>query len=306
MNFSIIYNPIATKFSQNVLDHLVFRMTEKGYTLHKLAKSEYSGHVITLIKDLDPVSDYIITVGGDGTVNEAVRAFNDIEQHCVYAHISTGTTNDMANNYNLSKKDPITSIDKLVSEGIETTTDSILVNGEPVCYVSAFGYVAPIPFLVSTKLKKKLGHAAYVVSALPVITRAPEKLNITYTANGETKSITTCLALITTSKGMGGITLYQNSDQNDGKFEVCFLKGLSPKIIPRLFSQYLADNINLSDYLDYADVFSTDKLDIRFEGTLPKYPVDNDGNKAEFKLNLENNELHYSVGKKIKVLKPAK
>lgn len=306
MNFSVIYNPIATKFSQEALDHLVFQFIQKGFTLNKVAKSEYAGHVIPLIKELDPVSDYLITLGGDGTVNEAVRAFNEIEQHSVYAHISVGTTNDMANNFNLDRKDPIKSIDKLADEGMETMMDSILVNGEPVCYVSAFCYVAPIPFLVNTELKKKLGHAAYVVSAVPVVLKKPERVTIEYTANGETKTISTCLALITTSKGMGGITLYQNSDQNDGKFEVFFLKQLSPKMVPKLFSQYVADKINLADYLDYCDVFSTDKLDIKFIGDVPKYAVDNDGNKAEFELNIHDNELHYTLGKKIKIFAPVK
>lgn len=304
MNFSIIYNPIATKFSQAALDHLIFKFVERGLTLNAVIKSEYAGHVIPLIKKLDPVSDYLITLGGDGTVNEAIRAFNEIEQHSVYAHISVGTTNDMANNFNLFRHNPIKSIDKLATKGVETMMDSIMVNGEPVAYVSAFCYVAPIPFLVNTKLKKKLGHAAYVVSALPVIARKPEYVKITYTANGETHSIKTCLALITTSKGMGGITLYQHANQNDGKFEVFFLKKLSPAIIPPVFAQYCLDKVNLADYVQYADVFSTDELTIRFDGILPKYAVDNDGNKAGFELSLHDNVLHYTMGKKIKILMP--
>lgn len=182
--------------------------------------------------------------------------------------------------------------------------DSMIVNGEPVAYVSAFCYVAPIPFLVNTKLKKKLGHAAYVVSALPVVARKPEYVKITYTANGETHSIKTCLALITTSKGMGGITLYPHANQNDGKFEVFFLKKLSPAIIPPLFAQYCLDKVDLVDFVQYADVFSTDELTVRFDGILPKYAVDNDGNKAEFDLSLHDNVLHYTMGKKIKILMP--
>lgn len=304
MNFSVIYNPIATNFSQAALDHLIFKFIEKGLKLNVIAKSEYSGHVIELIKQLDPVSDYLLTLGGDGTVNEAVRAFNSIEQKSVYGHISTGTTNDMANNLNLIRNNPIKSIDKLAHEGVETYMDSVLVNGEPFSYVSAFGYVAPIPFLVNPKLKKALGHAAYVVSALPVITRPPEKIKISYTANGVTKSIKTCLALITTSKGMGGITLYQNTDQNDGKFEVFFLKEFSPAIVPGLFAKYLRDAVNLVDYIRYADTFSTDSLDIHFDGVLPRYAVDNDGNKASFDLTLHENELHYRLGKKIRIIMP--
>ena len=306
MKFSVIYNPVSPKFSQKVLEHLVYRFIEKGYELHKVAKSEYAGHVIPLIKELDPVSDLLITLGGDGTVNEAVRAFNEIGQHAVYTHVATGTTNDMANNFNLPRHDAMKAIDKLAQSGRETQMDSILVNGEPVCYVSAFGYVAPIPFLVGTKLKKRIGHAAYVVSALPIITKKPEYIDFRYTANGETKDARACMALITTSKGMGGISLYKNSDQNDGKFEVFFLHRLSPRLVFELFPKYLTDSIDMTQYLRYATCFSTDRMEIEFTGALPRYAVDNDGNKAEFELTRENNVLRFEMGKKIRIFIPEK
>lgn len=304
MNFSIIYNPIATKFSQAALDHLIFKFVERGLKLNTIAKSEYSGHVIKLIKELDPVSDYLITFGGDGTVNEAFRAFNEIEQHSVYAHISVGTTNDMANNFNLYRKDAIKSIDKLAEKGKETVMDSLIVNGEPVCYVSSFGYITAVPYLVNPTLKKKLGHSAYVVAALPPLMRGPQKIKATYTANGKTKDTNILLALITTSKGMGGITLYNDVDLNDGKFEVCLIHDITPALIAKIFGEYLTDSIDLSKYLEYADVFSTDELHIKFTGVLPYDDLDNDGNKASFSLTLHENELHYTMGKKIKILMP--
>lgn len=304
MNFSIVYNPIATKFSQAALDHLIFKFVEKGLKLHTVAKSEYSGHVIKLIKELDPVSDYLITFGGDGTVNEAVRAFNEIEQHSVYAHISVGTTNDMANNLNLIRKDAIKSIDKLAEKGKERLMDTILVNGEPVSYVSAFGYIAAIPYLCDTKLKKKFGHAAYVAAAMPPLLKGPQRIKATYTANGKTKDTDIILALITTSKGMGGITLYDDVDLNDGKFEVCLIHDITPALIAKLFGEYLTDSIDLSKYLKYADVFTTDELHIKFRGVLPYHDVDNDGNRASFSLTLHENELHYTMGKKLKILMP--
>lgn len=304
MNFSIIYNPIATKFSQAALDHLIFKFVERGLKLNTVAKSEYSGHVMKLIKELDPVSDYLITFGGDGTVNEAFRAFNEIEQHSIYGHISVGTTNDMANNFNLYRKDPIKSIDKLATKGKEMLMDSVLVNGEPVCYVSSFGYVAAVPYLVNPRLKKTLGHASYVVAALPVLAKGPQKIKATYTANGITKDTNILLALITTSKGMGGITLYNDVDLNDGKFEVCFIHDITPALIVKLFGEYLADSIDLSKYHEIADVFTTDDLRIKFTGVLPFDDVDNDGNKASFSLTLHENELHYTMGKKIKILMP--
>ena len=303
MNFSVIYNPIATHFSQTVLDHLVRTLTEKGLTLQSIKRSEYSEHVVALVKELDPISDYLITLGGDGTVNEAVRAFYCMKQHSIYGHISTGTTNDMANNLNLCRNDPIASIDKLAAKGQSTQMDTIVVNGEPICYVSAFGYVAPVPYLVDTKLKKKLGHAAYVFSAIPILIHKPEKIRFTYTANGETKQTAASLALITTSKGMGGINLYKNADQNDGKFEVFFLHTLTPNLVAKIFSHYLSDTIDIRNYQKYSTCFSTDAMTIRFE-TLPKHPLDNDGNEAGFRLTAEQNVLNYKIGKKINILMP--
>lgn len=302
--FSIIYNPVSTKFKMSIIEHIICRFVSKGMTLHKVEKSRYSGHVIELIKQLDPDSDLLITVGGDGTVNEAFRAFYEIEQHSVYAHISTGTTNDMANNFGLSRKDAIKSVDLLADGGHEAMMDSFTVNGEPVSYVSAFGFVAPIPYLVNNKLKKVLGHAAYVVSAVPVLASKQNKIKLTYEHDGVEEECECIMACILNSKGTGGVNVFKDVDMNDGKFEAVFVKSLSPKLIKEIFIQYLKDDIDLRQYKEFTVAFSTDYLKIKFEST-PKYEVDNDGNKASFTLKDSNNTLEYKIGKKIKILLPA-
>ena len=129
-------------------------------------------------------------------------------------------------------------------------------------------------------------------------------LRFTYTANGETKDTTACLALITTSKGMGGINLYTDSDQNDGKFEVFFLHKLNPVLVAEIFPHYLTDTIDIKKYTKYSTCFSTSEMTIRFTGKLPRHAVDNDGNRAGFDLTKQNNVLHYTMGKKIRVLMP--
>ncbi len=301
--FSIIYNPVATKFKMSIIEHIICRFVSKGMTLHKVEKSQYSGHVIELIKQLDPDSDLLITVGGDGTVNEAFRAFYEIEQHCVYAHISTGTTNDMANNFGLSRKDAIKSVDLLADGGHVAQTDSFTVNGEPVSYVSAFGYVAPIPYLVNNKLKKVLGHAAYVVSAVPILASKQNKMKFTYSHDGIEDECECIMAAVLNSKGTGGVDVFKNVDMNDGKFEVLFLKSLAPQLIEKFFVQYIKNDINLKELEKYAVSFSTDNLKIKFSA-VPKYEVDNDGNKASFTFADSDNTLEYKIGKKIKVLLP--
>jgi len=302
--FSIIYNPVATKFKNSIIEHIICRFVSKGMSLYKVEKSQYSGHVIELIKELDPKSDLLITVGGDGTVNEAFRAYYEIEQHSVYAHVSTGTTNDMANNFGLSRTDAIKSVDLLADGGHVAEMDSFTVNGEPVSYVSAFGFVAPIPYLVNNKLKKVLGHAAYVVSAVPVLASKQEKMKFRYSHDGTEDRCECIMACILNSKGTGGVNVFKDVDMNDGKFEAIFLRSLSPKLIKKFFTQYIKDEIDLRELEEYAVSISTDELHIKFDAP-PKYEVDNDGNKASFTLADSNNELVYKIGKKIKILLPA-
>ena len=109
-----------------------------------------------------------------------------------------------------------------------------------------------------------------------------------------------------TSKGMGGITLYKDSDQNDGKFEVFLIGMVNAKVIMDIFRDYLKGSVNLADYIHHGDFFRADKLDIKFNKDIPKYAVDNDGEKVGFEFADFNNELHYEIGKKIRILKPEK
>ena len=78
------------------------------------------------------------------------------------------------------------------------------------------------------------------------------------------------------------------------------------KAIFDIFLDYLKGSVNLADYIHLGDFFRTDKLDIKFNNGNPDYPVDNDGEKVSFDIADFNNELHYEIGKKIRILKPEK
>ena len=302
--FSIIYNPVASNFKQEVIDSLICRFVSRGLTLVDCCKSQYSGHVIPLIKELDPVSDLIITVGGDGTVNEAFRAFYEIEQHCAYAHVSVGTTNDMANNYGLPRHDPIKAVEML-SRGHTMLCDSFTVNDEPVAYVSSFGDITAVPYLTNNTLKNVIGHAAYVVSALPVIVDPFREYDVKLTHDGIEEQVSCMIGLITNSRGFGGISLYPDVSLNDAKFEVCVVRGrFSRTIAASLLKDYLADTVDMNNYEKIAVAFKTDSLDVEFIGKPPRYEVDNDGNKASFTYKECNNILRFRIGKKIKILLP--
>ena len=265
-------------------------------------KSMYEGHLIELVKESDDNDTLVITLGGDCTVSEAYKAYNEIDQKGLYAHVPTGTTNDMAKNFDVRYKDA----DKIVKDILDgeiTLFDSYKMNNEIVCYTSVFGYLAQVPYVTNPNMKKHLGHAGYVLSAFPYIIKKPEKYLIEYETDN-IKGQTNCmLGAITNSKGFGGIDLYKNVSLNDEKLELLIVRNANPKLIASLVSDYISNTIDLNKYKDYLIMDSSSKIRLTFKETYPKYPFDNDGEKSNQILNYGTDTVNYEPAKQIKVLK---
>ena len=133
----ILYNPVSTGFKEKNLNLIAKKIREKGI-IPNFEKSMYEGHLIELVKEKDDYNTLILTLGGDGTVSEAYKAYNKINQKGLYAHVPTGTTNDMAKNFSVKYKDA----DKITEDilnGEISLFDSYKMNDEIVSYTSVFG-----------------------------------------------------------------------------------------------------------------------------------------------------------------------
>ena len=176
----VIYNPISTSFKKESITKIASTLKNHGIT-PEFEESKYQGHLIELIKDFDKKDRLIITLGGDGTVSESYIALNEITQEGIYAHIPTGTTNDMAKNYNVRYKDADKILEDILNGEI-TELDSFKINNEVVAYISLFGYLSHIPYATNPFLKKKLGHLGYVLTGLGDMIKnpIPSKFNVRY------------------------------------------------------------------------------------------------------------------------------
>lgn len=302
---SIIYNPISTGFNLNILNSIAYKFKTKGFK-PKLIKSKFAGHVPKIIKSENGNTDLIVTIGGDGTIGEAIQGFQGQKQDSLYSHISTGTANDVCHNFGLNKN-PISSA-QLILEGTEQTMDIVTANDYAFGYVSCFGAMTNIPYETKLSLKKYLGKNGYIVSAFPeiikLLTHKIDTYNITYTKDGKTINCNCLLGAVSNSKGFGGIDIYPDANIDDGLFEVMILKNIKKDLIISLVIDYLTNNINLKNYSDYIDVFKTDNLDICFNGQPPVKPIDNDGDIAPFTLNEDNDTLNFKTNGKVKMLLP--
>ena len=299
---TVIYNPVASRFDNALLVAILERLKDSGYVC-SVVKSNRAGAVIPLVRERNDKCDLILTMGGDGTVSEAIQGFSNLEQHATYAHISMGTTNDVGSNLGLNPKDPLGSLE-LILNGQERYVDYLTVNGNPVFYVSCFGFITDVPHKTPSVLKRKLGRAGYVTYfAGTALKHLPRRNAIKVVADGncfETEGVT---VLVTNSERVGGIKLLQNIDLGDGLFELTIIEKLTPNLARKLFNDYLHDNLDIAAYPECLRSLKVKELTLEFDNAGWNTDLDNDG--EEFRLpRKENIKLEYKIAGQIKMLLP--
>ncbi len=100
--YLFIINPVAGK--GKALDSLVkikeFLFRKK--VEHHIEISEFPGHIISLVEKLSKNFTHLISVGGDGTLNEVINGINP-ELNLSLGVLPLGTGNDFARNLRLDK-----------------------------------------------------------------------------------------------------------------------------------------------------------------------------------------------------------
>ena len=120
---------------------------------HSYIKTKYRGHATEILENLKEVH-LVITVGGDGTFNEAVAGNLKRENHLVLSHMPFGTTNDLGAIFCLGKN--MLENLKLILDGEICEIDICTINRKPFVYVAGFGRFMNIPYETSPDIKGRL------------------------------------------------------------------------------------------------------------------------------------------------------
>lgn len=312
MKATIIYNPNATGMSEDVLKSMNMTLDKQGIEVSE-EMSRYPGNSIELVKEANEENDLVVTMGGDGTLGEAFRAFGEVKQRCNYAHISTGTANDTADNLGLFQGSVYSSV-KLyenLNECMIVPVDMITANNVPFAYVSCCGTFTNLTYETPKSFKKTFGKMGYYLfsglvglSCMPDVIHKP--LKISYDMNGEHKITPAMTMLVSNTKTFAGFKLFPEARIDDGMFEVTILKGLPGKSTLKAISQLLykdGEKFDIHKYSKYIDTFTTDNFKVIFENGEPRLGFNHDGDHAFVSLN-DDNSLEYKVSKKVKMLLP--
>ena len=201
------------------LNEVIKKLKDYGYETN-LYITEKHGDAKRYVKKLT-TADLVLSIGGDGTFNEIVSGNHQRKNKLVLSHIPVGTTNDIGHMLGLNKN-IVKSVEKIL-QGEVKQVDLGLINNEPFVYVAGFGKFINVPYQTSRKLKKKLGHFAYLINGLKEFFQMTKLYELEYKINGETYHGYYSLILISNANRIAGFNnIYKNVKLDDDKFEIMF------------------------------------------------------------------------------------
>lgn len=214
--WALIYNPRAGGFRQGTLEAIARALRDAGVQT-RLLPTGRPGHATLLASEAGGVAT-VAVYGGDGTLNEAANGL--LGGRTALAFLPGGTANVMALELGLPNN-PVKAATMLARGGVRPVYPGILhgtvhgaVQGAPQgsphdssqdrCFLlmAGFGFDADAVAAVNSRLKARVGKAAYAISALQVMGRAQPGMRVT--GAGDREAISTDWAVVCRSRHYAG------------------------------------------------------------------------------------------------------
>lgn len=264
---STVETIIAKLVMKQIVNHVDVFYTEK--------KDDAKIHVQGLLPD---EYDFVVAVGGDGTLNEVVNGLYLSKSNIPLAIISAGTVNDFATYLDLPQS-PDKFVDMIEQFKLKEV-DLGKVDEEYFINVLAGGLLTDIAYKVPKDCKAVLGKLAYYLEGAVELPKQMigSKLKLKFESEEFSDTIEALLILITNSKSVGGFDkAAPEASVSDGYLDVLVLKKVTLLNTPELLLKALqAEHHNHPD-IEY---FQTKKVRIELvEGE--NVAIDYDGEFLE-------------------------
>lgn len=293
---AFIYNPESGKTnSKKDIDKIVELLEINGYNT-LLCPTEYKGHAIKIVEELEDV-DLLISCGGDGTLNEVVTGNLHRKKKLLLGHLPTGTTNDVGAMYGYTKN-LVTNL-QLLLKGVVKNIDVCLINDQPFVYVACIGNYVDVAYNTPRDLKKKFGRFGYIINAINEFKSDIKKYKLTCEIDGKVYSGEYSFVFISNTSRIGGFNnIYDDVKLDDDMFEVVLVSVFNKAQLAMTMTSVLTSDINKVKGVTY---FKTNKFSISF-GDVPTESWCVDG--EELKHN--DKKFNFTINKKINMLVPHK
>lgn len=164
----MIINPAAGKggFKRSLPDALRL-LSDAGYAV-SLYFTECRGHATELATQYAGAFPYLLVLGGDGTLAEAIAGLMPLAERPKVGYIPIGTANDVARTIGLPKNDILAGAQHFI-DGTPHEFDEGRRDGGYFNYVAAFGAFTEVSYATPQSQKKLLGHLAYVLQGMAAL-----------------------------------------------------------------------------------------------------------------------------------------
>lgn len=202
--------------------------------------------------------DLVVACGGDGTLSEVVAGLMRLESPPPVGFLPVGSTCDVARTFELSSnprqaaRDILHGISFAIDIGHVSGSTPVLRSDLPkgvvpehseqlpdyFTYIASFGAFTETSYATKRKLKKRLGHLAYILTGIQSV-KDIEPMEVDIKIDGVDHSGTYIFGGIINSFSVGGMIRLDDVMFDDGLFEVMLVKppknvGQIAKLLSRL------------------------------------------------------------------------
>lgn len=268
---------------KNIVGNLVFDQICNTIDIFYTQKQDDALNKAASLKEKE--YDFVVAVGGDGTLNEVINGLMIGKSDIPVAVISAGTVNDFANYLKLPQE--VGAFCSMMKSFHTKKVDVGKVNEKYFINVVAAGLFSDVGFKVAKDKKAAMGKMAYYVEgALDLPRQFSNTLSMKFITDEKEFDEEVLLFMVTNSQSVGGFReIAPLASTSDGVFDFIIIKKMDIlQVTPLLISLLSGDHVN-HPCVEY---YQTTKLKIE-NLTDQKIEVDFDGEKLEsgFPLNIE-------------------
>ncbi len=271
-NFLDKVERIAGKLAMKQLCSVEVFYTEKQWDALEKAKELKEGEY-----------DFVVAVGGDGTLNEVISGIVQGDNHIPVAVISAGTVNDFATYLNLPQTED--EFCQLIDDYYIRQVDVGKVNNHYFVNVVASGIFSDVGFSVTKDKKAALGKLAYYLEGAADL---PNQLSSSYLVRFTTPEVQietdVLLFMVANSQSVGGFReIAPQASVADGLLDVIIIKTMDfIQMIPLMIAILQSQHVNhpAVEYIQTKEIqienLSGQQLHVDYDGELLEsgFPID--------------------------------
>ena len=206
MKLLLVYHPFSGKGKISKIEELK-KLLDGKYDITEFV-SNGVGSITTYIENIKYIYDVIAIAGGDGTVNEAIKAISKLSYSPKIAVIPLGTMNDFSHYLHMSKN-----IKKTAQYIINANTKKHYIykaNDSIFVYGFALGILSNVSYK-NFKHKKLFGRLSYYFLAIKELFKSKKAKLVIY-INGEKIKDAFNLVLVSSTSRIAGYNVKESDD----------------------------------------------------------------------------------------------